>query len=135
MSLVSDGKVERTPRARLLLGCVLSVESIHPLTGVPYPPFYRPRGSRDYRWEKEEKTEVEKVLRRSWVFLSPWACPADMADHVRDSTFADPYRAVPWPRSASGYVPSHISGWCILLGCRAVTLWGVDSEVTIRPSL
>ena len=32
------------------------VELIHPFTGVPYPPFYRPRGSRDYRWEKEEKT-------------------------------------------------------------------------------
>ena len=65
-SQVSDGKVERALRARLLLSCVLCgawcVDLIRPLSGVPYPPFYRPRGSRDYRWEKEEKPEVEKVL-------------------------------------------------------------------------
>ena len=58
-SQVSDGKVERMPRARLLFGYVLCdvlcVESIHPLSGVPCPPFYRSRGSRDYRWEKEKK--------------------------------------------------------------------------------
>ena len=40
-----------------LVVCVMCVESILPLSGVPYPPFYRPRGSRDYRWEKEEKTK------------------------------------------------------------------------------
>ena len=57
MSQVSDGKVERMPRGQLLLGCVFGVESIRPLSGVPCPPFYRPRGSRDYRWEKEEKPE------------------------------------------------------------------------------
>ena len=62
-------------RARLLLSYVLCgawcVELIHPLSGVPCPPFYRPRGSKDYRWEKEEKLEVEKVLRRCRVFLFP----------------------------------------------------------------
>ena len=52
-SQVSDGKVEQVLRAQLLLSCVLCgawcVESISPLSGVPCPPFYRSRGSRDYR--------------------------------------------------------------------------------------
>ena len=56
-SQVSDGKVERMSRARLLLGYVLCVESIRPFSGVPCPPFYRLRGSRGYRWEKEEKNQ------------------------------------------------------------------------------
>ena len=72
-SEVSDGKVKRALRARLLLSCVLCgawcVESIYPLSGVPCPPFYRSRGSRDYRWEKEEKTKAKKVLRKCRVFL------------------------------------------------------------------
>ena len=59
-------KVERALRAWLLLGCVLCdawcVELIHPLSGVPCPPFYRSRGSGDYRCEKEEKLKAEKVL-------------------------------------------------------------------------
>ena len=59
-SQVSDEKVERMLRAWLLLSCVLCgawcVELIRPLSGVPCPPFYRPRGNRGYRWEKEEKT-------------------------------------------------------------------------------
>ena len=50
--------VERTLRALLLLSCVLCdvwcVQFFRPLSGVPCLPFYRPRGSRDYRWEKEE---------------------------------------------------------------------------------
>ena len=71
MSQVSDGKVERMPRAWLLLGCVLCVELICSFSGTSRPPFYKPRGSRDYRWEKEEKLEVEKVLRRCRVFLFP----------------------------------------------------------------
>ena len=50
-SQVSDGKVEWVLRARLLLSCVLCA-----LSGVPCPPFYRPRRSRDYIWEKEKKT-------------------------------------------------------------------------------
>ena len=54
---VSNGKVERMPRARLLLGYVSCVEFIRPSSGASYPPFYRPRGSRGYRWEKEEKTK------------------------------------------------------------------------------
>ena len=51
--------------------CVMCVELIHPLSGVPYPPFYRPRESRDYRWEKEEKLEAEKVFQmcRDFLFL------------------------------------------------------------------
>ena len=44
------------------LGCylavsVMCVELIRPLSGVPCPSFYRPRGSRGYRWEKEKKTK------------------------------------------------------------------------------
>ena len=41
------------------LGCYLAVccvKSIPLFSGVTCPPFYRPRGSRDYRWEKEGKT-------------------------------------------------------------------------------
>ena len=71
----------------------------------------------------------------SRVFLSSCACPADMADRVRDDMFTDPYRAVPWPHSTSGYVPSYTGIWCGVLGSLAVTLQGVDGEVTIRPSL
>ena len=52
-SQVSDGKVKRTLRAWLLLSCVLCdawcVLLIGPLSGVPCFPFYRPRGSGDYR--------------------------------------------------------------------------------------
>ena len=65
-SQVSDGKVERALRVWLLLSYVLCdawcVLLIHPFSGVPCPHFYRPRGSMDYRWKKEEKPEVEKVL-------------------------------------------------------------------------
>jgi len=61
MSRVSDGKVERTPRARLLLDCMLCVPNdpskVDPFSGVHCPPFYIPRGSRGYRWKKEEKTK------------------------------------------------------------------------------
>ena len=60
-SQVSDEKVERMLRARLLLGCVLCdvlcVKSICPLSGVSCPTFYRPRGCRGYRWENEENTK------------------------------------------------------------------------------
>ena len=115
--------------------CVMCVESIHPHSGVPYPPFYRPRGRRGYRWEKEEKPKVEKVLRGSQVFFFPCAYPTNMADRVRDGVFADPYRAVPWPLSTSGCLPSYTSGWCGVLESRAMTLQGVDGEVTPRPSL
>ena len=72
-SQVSDGKVERALRARLLLSCALCgawcVGLIRPLSGVSYIPFYRSRGSKGYRWEKEEEPEAKKVLRRCWVFL------------------------------------------------------------------
>ena len=43
MSQVSDGKVKMTPRARLLLGCVLYVglirQKLVPLVGRPALPF------------------------------------------------------------------------------------------------
>ena len=81
------------------------------------------------------KPKVEKVLRESRVFLFPCDCPANMADHVRDGVFADPYRAVPWPLSASGCVPSNANRWCGVSEGQAATLRGVDREVTIRPSL
>ena len=63
----------------------------------------------------------------------PLSLPADMADGARDSTFADPDRAMLWLRSASGHVPSYFGGRCGVPGCRAVTLQGADGEVTIRP--
>ena len=70
---VSDGEVERALRAWLVLSYVLCdalcVKSIPPFSGVPCLPFYRPRGSKDYRWEKEEKPKAKKVLRRHQVFL------------------------------------------------------------------
>ena len=73
-SQVSDEKVERTLRAWLVLSCMLcDVWCVlligRPLSGVSYLPFYRPRGSRDYRWEKKEKLEAKEVLQRCWVFL------------------------------------------------------------------
>ena len=72
-SQVSDEKVERRLRALLLLSCVLCdawcVLLIGPSSEVPYLPFYRPRGSMDYRWEKEEKPEANAVLQRCRVFL------------------------------------------------------------------
>ena len=72
----------------MLLSCVLCdawcVLFIRPLSGVPCLPFYRPRGRRDYRWKKEEKPEVKKVLRRCQVFFFLCASPAVMADDARD---------------------------------------------------
>ena len=48
------------PRARWLLGCVLCdalcVESIRPLSGVPCPPFYRPRGEQGLQMGERGKT-------------------------------------------------------------------------------
>ena len=85
--------------------------------------------------ERGKKPKVEKVLRGNRVFLLLRACPANMADHVRDGMFADPHRAMPWPHSASGCIPSYIDGRCGVLESRVVTLQGVDEEVTIRPSL
>ena len=67
---------------------------ICPFRGVPCLPFYRSRESRGYKWEKEEKPEAKKVLRRCWVFLFLLASPAEMADGTRDSTFVDLDRAV-----------------------------------------
>ena len=129
-------------KGRQELGCCLAVLCVvcgidlSSLVGCHVPPFYRPRGSRDYKWEKEEKNQrVEKVLRRSQVFLSPCACLANMADRVRDGVFADPHRAVPWLYPTSGYVPSYTGGRCGVPGSRAVTLWGVAGEVTICLSL
>ena len=85
--------------------------------------------------EKGKKSKVEKVLRGSRVFLFLCACPANMADRVRDGVFADPYRAVPWLLSASGCVPSYAGGWCSVLEGQVATLRGVDGEVTLCPSL
>ena len=54
---------------------------------------------------KRKKPKVEKVLRGSRVFLSPCACPAVMADRVRDGVFADPYRARLWLRFSDWSCP------------------------------
>ena len=77
-SQVSDGMVERTPRAQSLLGCmsdVLCVElisqKIDPFSGVACPPFYRPRGNRGYRSEKKENAEgIEGPLREPGLSFS-----------------------------------------------------------------
>ena len=106
-----------------------------PPVGCPALSFIDQGGAEVTDGRKRKKSKVEKVLRRSRVFLSPYACPADMADCVRDGVFADPYRAMPWPHPASGYVPSYTGGWCGVLESRDVTLRGVDGEVTIRSSL
>ena len=139
MSQVSDGKVERTPRARLLLGFVLCVENnrskVSPLSGVPCPPFYRPRGAGVIEGRKRKKPKVEKVLRGNRVFLFSCVCPANMADRVKDGVFADPYRVMPWLLSASGCIPSFAGGLCGVSEGQAMTLRGVAREVTLRPSL
>ena len=83
-SQVSNGKVERMLRAQLLLGWVLCVKTIGPLSGVPCFPFYRPKESRDYRWEKRGKREANEVLQERRVFLFLCAGPADMAGSARD---------------------------------------------------
>ena len=62
--------IERMPRAWSLLGCMRDVLclcqtglcvshslKVGPFSGEPYPLFYRPRGGRGYRWEKEENTK------------------------------------------------------------------------------
>ena len=61
-SQVSDEKVERMLRAQLLLGCVLCVELIRPLSGVPCPPFYRPREEQELQMgERGKKPKVENA--------------------------------------------------------------------------
>ena len=57
MSQVSDGKIERTPKARLLLGCVLCVESIRHFNGVPCPPFIDQGGAGITDGRKRKKLE------------------------------------------------------------------------------
>ena len=61
----------------------------------------------------------------------PLSQPADMADGARDSTFADPNRAVPWLSSASGHVLSCPGGRHDAPGCQAVTLRGADGIVAL----
>ena len=56
-----------------------------------------------------------------------------MADGARDSMFVDPGRAMLWPRSVSGRVPSYSGRWRGVPGCRVVTWRGANGEVTIRP--
>ena len=56
---VSDGKVERMPRARLLPGYMLCVESIHPLSGVPCPPFID-QGGAGITYGRKRKTQRER---------------------------------------------------------------------------
>ena len=68
MSQVSGGKVERTPRAWLLLDCVLCVKlicrllyQIDPsLSGAPCPPFYRPRGEQGLQTGERGKNQRQR---------------------------------------------------------------------------
>ena len=59
---------------------------VMPLSGVPCFPFYRPRESMDYRWEKREKREAKEVFQGRRVFLFLCAGPTDMAGSDRDSS-------------------------------------------------
>ena len=109
MSQVSDGMVERTPRARSLLGCVrdvLCVELIS-LHGVSCPAFYRPRGAEDLqmgergknlRWRSPfEGAELSLSLGPillSWQTMPGMACPLTLTGPC------------PGLASVRGYVPS-----------------------------
>ena len=120
---------------RSLTMCVLPCFWSVPLVGSPALPFIDQGGAGVTDGRKRKIPKESKVLRGSRVFLFPCACPANMADRVRDGVFADPYRAVSWPLLASGCVPSYADGWCGVPESRAVTPQGVIGEVTIRPSL
>ena len=55
------------------LGCCLVVSCVSkPIGlsgGVPYPPFYRPRGCRGYRQEKEECKENAPLDNLLWILV------------------------------------------------------------------
>ena len=74
-SQVSDGRVERMPRARLQLGCVLCdvlcVELIRPFSGCHALPFIDQGGAGVTDGRKRKKPKVETVRRRRGVFLFP----------------------------------------------------------------
>ena len=74
-SQVSDGKVERTPRARLLLDCVLCVKTIGPFSGVPRPPFYRPRGEQGLQMAAIGKNKGRESPSRVLGFSFPLSLP------------------------------------------------------------
>ena len=105
-------------KGRQELGCCLAVccvsktidQKLVPLVGCPALPFIDQGGAGVTDGRKRKKPKVEKVLRGSRVFLFLCACPASMADRVRDGVFADPYRAVPWLVSASGCISSYAGG-------------------------
>ena len=139
---VSDGMVERTLRARSLFGCmsdVLCVElisqKVYPFSGVPCPPFYRPRGSRGYRWEKEENAEgIEGLLRElglpfslclpclTWQTVLEVACSLILVGHAL--------------ASFSKWVRPILHRWTVRRGGEpSYDRLGVIGEVTIRPSL
>ena len=65
-SQVSDGKVERTPRSRLLLGCLLSIKMIGqklvPLVGCHALPFIDQGGAGITYGRKGKNQRVEEVL-------------------------------------------------------------------------
>ena len=112
MSQVSDGKVERTPRAWLLLGYVLCVESIHPPSGVPYPPFYRPRGEQGLQMgERGKYQEYRRSFEgfgssffptpasTTWQIVSEVACLLIFVGHALAS-FSKWVRPIPPLRAA-----------------------------------
>ena len=83
---------------------------------------------------KRKKQNVEKVLRGAGSFFSleptllTWQTMLGIAHSLILTGLG--FGLV----SASGHVPSP-SGWCGVSGHRAMTLWGVDEEVTIRSLL
>ena len=100
-SQVPDGVVERTPRAMLLLGCMVHVRvlarpELIPLVGSPALPFIdKGGGAGVYRWGKRKNTKsVEGPLRDpslpssprlpclSWQTVSEVAYPSIFVGHA-----------------------------------------------------
>ena len=132
-SLMERSKGHQEHGYCLAMRCVCVIDSSScvskrsvPLVGCPALPFIDQGGSRVYKWEKEEKTKGREGPSREPGLPFPLCLPCPLAD---------PYRAMPWPSSASGCVPSYTGGRCGVPESRAVTLRRVDGEVTIRPSL
>ena len=67
-----------------------------PLVGCPTLPFIDQGGVGVTDGRKREKNKGrEGPSEKPGLPFFPCACPTNMADHVRDGVFADPYRAVP----------------------------------------
>jgi len=84
---------------------------VGPFSGVPCPPFYRPRGSKGYRWEKKENTKgIEGPSREpglpfslclpclTWQTMSEVACSLILVGHAL-APFSKWVRPIPLRRT------------------------------------